>query len=114
MHNRAIDRRRAPRLAAAVASSAALVACTADRPANAALTIDLRVTSATNGVSISADKKTVDIGGLIGLSTITLAVIARISGTNAVQTVGDFANNGTLTTANDDSLQIDTGSFRSS
>jgi hypothetical protein len=111
MDKRILQRKSGKLIAAAAAASAGLMGWGTTQKADASLVIDLRATSATNGGVISADKKSVSVAA--GVTTITMAVIARISGTNATQVTGDWANNGSTTTANDDTLQIITGSFKS-
>jgi len=112
MDKRILQRKSGKLIAAAAAASAGLMGWGTTQKADASLVIDLRATSATNGGLISADKKTVTVASG-STSTVTMAVIARISGTNATQRTGDFANDSTTTTANDDTLQIVTGSFAS-
>jgi len=111
MDKRILQRKSGKLIAAAAAASAGLMGWGTTQKADASLVIELRAASATNGATISADKKTVSLSTVPGTTTVTMAVIARITGSNSVQTSADFLNNGGTTTANDDTLQIVTCSF---
>jgi len=112
MDKRILQRKSGKLIAAAAAASAGLMGWGTTQKADASLVIDLRASAASNGGVISADKKTVSVA-VGSTTTVTMAVIARISGTNATQRTGDFANDSSTTTANDETLQIITGSFAS-
>jgi len=102
-------------IAAAAAATAGLVSWGTPQQANASLVLDLRATAVTagQGAVISADKKSVTVtpGNTV---TVTMALIARITGANSVQQTGEFGGGGGDDVRNDDSLGIITGSILSS
>jgi hypothetical protein len=98
------------RLLAAAVASGALVGVASQQSADAGLMIDLRaVSSNVPGDTVTPKLVTAHYG-----SVITFQVVARLSGTNATQLVGDFDGEDPPTdTRNDESLQIVAGSFHS-
>jgi hypothetical protein len=97
------------RLIAAAVASVALAGAAA-QSANAGLMIDLRaVSSNVPGDTVTPKLVTAHYG-----SVITFEIVARLTGTNATQLVGNFDNAAPATdTKNDEALQIVSGSFRS-
>jgi hypothetical protein len=110
MNKRFMNRKAGKVLAAAAAVVGFAVVATPR--ANASLEVDLRIASVTGtgGTKVDSNHATVAVG-----DTVTMDVIARLTGQNSVQIADtDFTGDGTNDTHNDDSLQILVGSFKSS
>jgi autotransporter-associated beta strand protein len=108
---RAFSKRAGHRIAALAAAVASVgLAGWGALPASGAVLIDLRAVGV-NGQPVFGDKN----AGFLNIGdTLTLNVVARISGTNAVQTIGNFDGVPPATdTRNDDSFRALVGSFNS-